>query len=51
MHRVFIAPRRYVQGLNVTREAGTWIKPIGEKVAVLAVPMGGKMIANSCNEL
>ncbi len=24
---------------------------LGESVAVLAVPMGGKMVANSCNEL
>jgi glycerol dehydrogenase len=35
MRRVFIAPRRYVQGRNVTQEAGTWVKPIGQKVAVL----------------
>ena len=35
MNRVFIAPRRYVQGRNVIHEAGTWIKPIGRKVAVL----------------
>ena len=35
MHRVFIAPRRYVQGKNLTQEAGTLIKPIGQKIAVL----------------
>jgi glycerol dehydrogenase len=35
MHRVFIAPRRYVQGRKVIQEAGAWIKPIGQKIAVL----------------
>jgi len=35
MNRVFIAPRRYVQGRNVIHEAGAWIGPLGRKVAIL----------------
>jgi len=35
MKRVMIAPRKYVQGINVLKEAGSLIGPIGKKVMVL----------------
>ncbi len=35
MHKVFIAPRRYVQGRNVLREAGTLLGALGKRVLVL----------------
>lgn len=47
MNKVFIAPRRYVQGRNVIREAGAWIKPIGQKPAILWDPNVKKIIGES----
>jgi len=35
MNKVLIAPRRYVQGKNVMKDAGELISPIGRKVMVL----------------
>jgi glycerol dehydrogenase len=35
MKKVMIAPRKYVQGINVLKEAGSLISPIGKKVMVL----------------
>ena len=35
MHKVLIAPRKYVQGKNVLQAAGSLISPIGKKVMVL----------------
>lgn len=35
MNKVLIAPRKYVQGKNVMKDAGSLISPIGKKVMVL----------------
>ncbi|MFI5381726.1 MAG: glycerol dehydrogenase [Tepidisphaerales bacterium] len=35
MNMVFIAPRRYVQGRNLLREAGTYVAKVGKKPLVL----------------
>jgi glycerol dehydrogenase len=35
MHRVFIAPRRYVQGVNALKDAGTLVGALGKRVTTL----------------
>jgi hypothetical protein len=35
MNKILIAPRKYVQGKNVMKDAGSLISPIGRKVMVL----------------
>lgn len=35
MKQVLIAPRRYVQGRHILREAGTYVRPLGKKALVL----------------
>ncbi len=35
MNKVLIAPRKYVQGKDVLKDAGSLISPIGRKVMVL----------------
>ncbi|MCP4644813.1 MAG: glycerol dehydrogenase, partial [bacterium] len=35
MHKVMIAPRRYVQGVDALKEAGALVSPIGKKPAIL----------------
>ena len=35
MNKILIAPRKYVQGKNVMKDAGSLIRPIGRKVMVL----------------
>jgi len=45
MIKVFIAPRRYVQGVGVLKDIGQYVAPLGKRVLVAWGPVVSKMFA------
>jgi glycerol dehydrogenase len=45
MIKVFIAPRRYVQGVGVLNEIGKYIAPLGKRALVIWGPAGSEIFA------
>ena len=42
MIKVFIAPRRYVQGVGVLKEIGKYVAPLGKRALVAWGPMSAR---------
>jgi glycerol dehydrogenase len=47
MIKVFIAPRRYVQGVGVLKDIGKYVAPLGKRVLVAWGPVVGEMFAET----
>jgi glycerol dehydrogenase len=47
MIKVFIAPRRYVQGVGVLKDLGKYIGPLGKRVLVAWGPVGSELFAET----
>jgi glycerol dehydrogenase len=47
MIKVFIAPRRYVQGVGVLRDIGKYVAPLGKRALVVWGPKVSQVFADS----
>jgi glycerol dehydrogenase len=47
MIKVFIAPRRYVQGVGVLKDIGKYVAPLGKRVLVAWGPVVGELFADT----
>lgn len=44
MIKVFIAPRRYVQGVGVLDEVGKYVAPLGKRALVIWGPVAARYL-------
>ena len=51
MIKVFIAPRRYVQGVGVLKDIGKYVAPLGKRVLVAWGPVVSELFDASQEEL